>query len=125
MKITCPAPGSLIVLDDQLNIEMTCLMPSIFAPSTKMRDKSIVLPTASEDSRTTAFHIARPEGLHRLYAIWSAAPIDIESLGSCAEYDGPSTICEEALASFVEALAAAYGRDPDGMAVGAEDYRVI
>jgi hypothetical protein len=125
MKITAPSAGHLVVLDDQLNIEMTCLMPSIFAPTTKIRDKSVVLPTAVEDSRTAAFHIARPEGLHRLYAIWSVQPPKLTWIKSLSEHDDPAVLSEEELATFVDGIAVAYSGNPANIAVAATDYRVV
>ncbi len=66
--------GHLMILNDHTAYsDLTCLMPSRFAPETNVRGNSIRVPT--EQQSLPYFQIAGPKGFYRLFAIWTKEPI--------------------------------------------------
>lgn len=67
-NIECIGPEgrNLIVLSATRDAEISVLVPSIFAPDTRMPGKAVSLPTAPDFD---AFHVTSDPGDHRLYSI--------------------------------------------------------
>lgn len=70
VNIECvgPAEHHLVVLTADRDAKTSVLMPSMFAPETKVSSKRVTLPT-SRDFDT--FDVTPDPGSHRLYAIWT------------------------------------------------------
>lgn len=125
LRVEYPGPGHLIVLDEQVGVETTCLMPSMFAPRTEVRGKSVHLPTEDLDALTASFHVARPEGHHRLFAVWMASAPAPSWLADNHQDTTPTTVEDAELADFVAGLQSAIEKAAGSVAVAIADYRVI
>lgn len=72
IKITPPAKGHLVILSHHLGIDLTCLMPSIMAPDTKVGPRALAVPSSPEYEH---FRVRGPCGRHRIFAVWSEKEI--------------------------------------------------
>ncbi len=70
VNIRCEGPegGNLIVLSADQSMTISVLMPSVFAPDTRVPSGSATLPTVREYDH---FKIQHSLGAHRLYALWT------------------------------------------------------
>lgn len=116
IDVTLPGPGHLVVLNDQLDIEMTCLMPSMFAETTSVQSGTLCLPN-SDDYRH--FEIVGPAGNFRLYAVWTPTE-QMLPWSEQRNYAGvPITLVHGHLADYVRSLPKAYA------VVTGLDYQVV
>lgn len=70
VNIECEGPEGrdLMVMTVDEKMSISVLMPSLFAPETRVPGKVVTLPT-SRDYET--FHVKSDPGPHRLYALWT------------------------------------------------------
>lgn len=116
IDVVLPGPGHLVILNDQLDIETTCLMPSMFAETTAVKSGTLCLPT-SDDYRH--FEIVAPSGNFRLYAIWTPTE-QMLPWSEQRNYAGvPLTLAHGHLADYVRSLPKNY------TAVAVLDYQVM
>ena len=121
IRVTVPADGYLIVVNDDGRREVTCLMPSQFAPATAVKAGTVRLPT--DDAAFRYLPVATPAGLYRLVAVWLPMRPDLPFLeggmdGALRELTAGEY---RHLAGLVRATAA--DKRPFKVAVG--DYTVI
>lgn len=116
VDVTIPAAGHLVVLNDQLDLETTCLMPSMFAETTAVQGGTLCLPT-SNDYRH--FEIVAPSGNFRLYAVWTPTE-QMLPWSEQRNYAGaPITLAHGHVADYVRSLPRNY------TAVAVLDYQVV
>ncbi len=71
MKISVPEDGFLLVLtDDYVRREISCLMPSCFAPKTAVKKGDMSIPVKAENIEP-AFTVGGPPGWSRIFAFWT------------------------------------------------------
>lgn len=70
VNIECEGPEgrNLIVFTADQRANISVLMPSLFAPDTRVAGRLITLPTARD---LETFHVRSDPGQHRLYALWT------------------------------------------------------
>ncbi|MDX2259309.1 MAG: hypothetical protein NW205_10395 [Hyphomicrobiaceae bacterium] len=125
LSVVAPEPsGHLIILDEQLGIETTCLMPSLFAPRTELHERTTRLPTIT-DGDLRYFTVSSPEGRHRIFAIWSRDKLPLTWLTGPADTIEPMTLTDKNLIEFAELVREHPNRSPDSVAVGTLDYRIV
>ncbi|MBX9863136.1 MAG: hypothetical protein K2Y42_10330 [Hyphomicrobium sp.] len=73
LTATVPGPGHLLVVSDNLSA-ITCLMPSVLAPSSTVDTKEIRIPTSDEYPTIV---VTGDPGRYRLFAVWTRNPIYI------------------------------------------------
>lgn len=118
LSIEPPCAGHLTILSHHLGIELTCLMPSLFAPDSAVPGKRVVVPTSPTYE---CFDVTGPCGRHRIFAIWTSCPVSLPWLGRI-EHDGePGVITGFEAGAFVESLQSLPAND---VAVYFRDYTV-
>lgn len=68
IECTGPEGRNLVVLTASREADISILMPSLFAPDTRMAGKVVTLPTAPDFDY---FDVLTDPGEHRLYAVWT------------------------------------------------------
>lgn len=70
VNIECEGPEgrNLVVLTVDQRTSISVLMPSLFAPDTRVPGRIVTLPTARD---LDTFHVKSDPGPHRLYALWT------------------------------------------------------
>ncbi len=101
LDVGVPGDGHLVILNDQLGVELTCLMPSMFAPDTVVNKGRFRVPTSID---FPFFDVTGPPGKFRLFAIWTdvAVAIPWDHSGSTREVSDP--VSPKDLSRFVEAV---------------------
>lgn len=76
VRLLCEGPlrKNLIVLNERLGNEIHILRPSLLSPVTKVTERSVVIPDADQHL-TEYFKILGPEGVYRLFAVWTTSEI--------------------------------------------------
>lgn len=111
-----PCRGHLVVLNDQLDLETTCLVPSMFSETTAVAPGRLCLPT-SDDYRH--FEIIAPIGDVRLYAIWTPVQPMLPWADQGVYPGEPVTLNNLHLVEYVRML------PKEDVEVAVLDYRVI
>ena len=122
LHVPVPADGHLLVLNDTTNTnELTCLMPSTFAPETAVTGNSVRVPTQQHE--LPYFKIGGPTGFYRIFAIWTKENLISHALGKELGESTPApfnTANFESLCKKVEHLSTKRGK----MQVMIADYWV-
>lgn len=95
VKVSVPGDGHLYLLNDGRN-DISCLMPSYFAPLTAVQAGTVTIPTTAEFPR---FPIGGPVGTYRLFGLWFAEKPQL-SLGRDEGSDRPPRDIEHS--EFIE-----------------------
>lgn len=115
VDVTLPGAGHLVILNDQLDVETTCLMPSMLAETTAVKGGSLCLP-ASIDYRH--FEIVPPTGNFRLFAVWTPTEQMLPWAEGSQHSGPPVKLTHRQLGEYVRSLPKNY------TAVAALDYQV-
>lgn len=123
LRVKAPSgAGHLVILNDRLDVSISCLMPSCLAPTTAVAGGAIEIPDAEEYE---PFNFAGPAGLYRLFAIWSAAEPKLPWIsGDPAENSKTLDVRDADLVAFVQDLARLSGTNCPP-AIATADYRVL
>ena len=120
VRVTVPADGHLIVVNDDGRRQVTCLMPSQFAPDTAVRAGTVRVPTAAA---LGYFPVAGPAAPYRLVAVWLPVRPQLPFLEGGTDGEPRDLAADEfrQLAGLVRE--AAKDKRPFKVAVG--DYAVV
>ena len=119
-KVSVPADGCLILINDSRGREATCLMPSYFAPEISVRRGQIVVPTALEHPH---FGVGGPAGMYRLYAIWFRSTPDLMVIANAETSAEPRDLTSLELTELA-AVAMAESQTRGAVMVASADYEV-
>ncbi|MEO0698028.1 MAG: hypothetical protein AAFY84_18280 [Pseudomonadota bacterium] len=118
LDLELPAPGHVVILNDQIDVEITCLVPSRFGTAEQHSMGPLTLP----DTDAPYFSVGGPLGNYRLYAIWSEAQLTLPWSGRANDWDDPIGLRSRELGQFVEQLRTL---TPRSRAVAAHDYQIV
>ncbi|QTL03280.1 hypothetical protein J5J86_21440 [Aquabacter sp. L1I39] len=89
LVFTVPADGHVLLLNDEyLRREMSCLMPSCYAPTTRAAAGPLGVPI-SDPNIEPALTVLGPPGWCRLFAIWSEQELRLAAMPANAGEQAP------------------------------------
>ena len=108
--IRVPDDGNLLVLNDEIGIELTALLPTAAAPRAYVMRGELVLPNSGQ---MNAFPVGAPtattghRALYRIHVIWTAMPTSMHSLLADQAGEQPGHLTYFELANLISDLEAA------------------
>ena len=120
IDIAVPRDGYLTVVEDELGITASCIMPSKFAPLTAVKKGRVSVPNGDGDGPLVINGVS---ATYRVFAIWTAEQLLIPGQPNRdMSKVQPWIIDGRSLDSFASQL---MKRRPEHRAVAAIDYRIV
>ncbi len=119
VRVPVSKDGYMILLNDDWK-QVTCLMPSHYAPRLAVKAGDVVMPTSVEFPH---FPVGDPTGHYRLYALWFAQSPSLAMLENGFEDASPRAVDPTEFTELVEHAKLA-STQPNAVMVACGDYEV-
>ena len=124
LVFSVPADGHILVLNDEyLRRDMTCLAPSCYAPTTRVAKGSVGVPFSGPDIEP-AMTVLGPPGWCRIIVLWTERDLRFNGLPEQAAKRAPFSVGTHFLAEIDRALDR-LRRGGEAYSILTGDYRVI
>lgn len=124
LLVSVPGDGHIVILNDQLDVETVCLMPSMMAENTAVQPGQLKLPASIDEPY---FDILPPAGAFRLFCIWTDTPPVLPwrerlGIGDSSVLEPPVALKPRELGQYVRQLPTAKA---GLLKIGMLDYLVV